>query len=52
MFYMLTGRHPIWKEGINKLQMEQIMKNFTELKLPNSISPQAKHLISCLCQKN
>ena len=28
------------------------MKNFTELKLPDSISPQAKHLISCLCQKN
>ena len=28
MFYLLTGRHPIWKEGINKLQMEQMMKKF------------------------
>ena len=52
MFYMLTGKHPIWKEGMNKLQMEQLMKNFKELELPNSMSPQAKHLISCLCQKN
>ena len=49
MFYMLTGRHPIWKEGINKLQMEQMMKNFKELELPDSMSPKAKHLISCLC---
>ncbi len=28
MFYLLTGRHPIWNESINKIQMEQIMKTF------------------------
>ena len=52
MFYLLTGKHPIWKEGMNKLQMEQVMKNFKEIKFPSSMSPQAQHLISCLCQKN
>lgn len=28
MFYLLTGRHPIWNENINKIQMEQLMKTF------------------------
>ena len=52
MYYMLTGRHPIWKEGISKIQMEQTMKNCPEFDYPSSMSPQAKHLISFLCQKN
>jgi len=51
LFYLLTGKHPIWHEGINKLQMEQMMKNFKSLEYPETMSPQAKHLISNLCQK-
>ena len=52
MYYLLTGRHPIWNESINKVQMEEIMKNFREFEYPDTMSSQAKHLISCLCQKN
>ena len=52
MFYLLTGRHPIWREGINKLQMEQLMKNFNGFEYPKFMSPQAVHLISNLCQRN
>ena len=39
LFYLLTGRHPIWHEGINKLQMEQLMKNFKGFDYPSSMSP-------------
>ena len=51
MYYLLTGQHPIWREGINKLQMEQMMKNFKEFEYPKTMSPQAKHLISVLCMR-
>ena len=49
MYYLLTGEHRIWKEGISKIQMEQMMKNFKEFEYPKTMSPQAQHLISCLC---
>ena len=52
LFYLLTGRHPIWHEGINKLQMEQLMKNFNGFDYPKHMSPQAVHLITNLCQRN
>ena len=51
MFYMLTGRHPIWHEGITKVQMEQKMKEFRNFEYPEGMSPQAQHLISNLCAK-
>ena len=38
MYYLLTGKHPIWKEGINKLQMEQLMKTKKAFEFPSSIS--------------
>ena len=53
MYYLLTGRHPIWREGISKAQMEVMMTNFRgEFEYPSSMSPQAQHLISYLCKKN
>ena len=53
MYYLLTGRHPIWREGISKAEMEHIMTNFRgEFEYPSSMSPQAQHLISYLCKKN
>jgi len=52
MFYLLTGRHPIWHEGINKIQMEQLMKTWDgKFEYPKSMSTLAKHLISNLCAK-
>jgi len=51
MFYLLTGRHPIWNESINKIQMEQMMKTFKKFEYPKSMSQTAVHLISCLCQR-
>ena len=41
MYYLLTGKHPIWKEGMNKLQMEQVMKNFKSIEFPSSMSTTA-----------
>lgn len=49
MYQLLTGAHPIWKPGVTKMQMEEMMKNFEGFKYPDSMSPQAKHLISNLC---
>ena len=51
LFYLLTGRHPIWHEGINKLQMEQLMKNFNGFEYPKTMSKHAKDLITKLCMR-
>jgi serine/threonine protein kinase len=53
MFELITGYHPLYEDGDTRQILENKLKKYTEIKIPSkSMSPQARHLISCLCQRN
>ena len=52
LFELITGYHPLCEEGDDKRKLETKLLNYTEINYPSKMSPHAKHMISCLCQKN
>lgn len=52
LFELITGYHPLCEEGDDKRKLEAKLLNYTGIKYPSKMSPHAKHMISCLCQKN
>lgn len=52
MFELIAGYHPLYEDGDTRFTLETKLKNYTDIKLPHKMSQPAKHLISCLLQRN
>ena len=53
-YQLIYGIHPLDESSYSRQEMEECLKNYTELKYPTNVevSVQAKHLISSLLQKS
>jgi serine/threonine protein kinase len=52
MFELLSGYHPLYETGDDSSSLEAKLKNYVGLEYPVSMSAEAKHLLSCLLQRN
>jgi serine/threonine protein kinase len=52
MYELLSGYHPLYEIGDDHSSLEAKLKNYVGLQYPVSFSSQAKHLLSCLLQRN